>query len=320
MLPLEFTALLVKGRRNYLSRRRLDTALGRADSLFNEPADFDQLRQIRDWVTATSDGSLSDLTFRPLPRRLGRSCQRQRQLHGPQLPDLRAMPLLRRPPARAECPAPGRQSRPLLQRSGVAARRASSILPEHESVVFDEAHTLEAVAGDHLGLSVTSGQVEYTLNKLYNDRTNKGLLVHHHCAEAQRQVLDCHTGATTFSTICGLAPAADFGNNGRVRSPGIVENALSPALAGLANSIDHAAQNASTTNRAAGPRRRRDRLLALAGEIQQWLEQQLRRRRPLAGGQPGASRPAADLAGRRPRSTSDRRCASSCSTSCAASS
>ena len=66
VMPLEFTALLVKGRRNYISLRRLDTALCRADSLFHEPAEFDQLRQIRDWARSTADGSLSDLTFRPL--------------------------------------------------------------------------------------------------------------------------------------------------------------------------------------------------------------------------------------------------------------
>ena len=40
------------------------------------------------------------------------------------------------------------------------------------------------MAGEHLGLRVTSGQVEYLLNKLYNDRTNRGLLVHHHLREA----------------------------------------------------------------------------------------------------------------------------------------
>ena len=45
---------------------------------------------------------------------------------------------------------------------------------------------LEAVAADHLGIGVTSGQVEYSLNKLYNDRTNKGLLVHYGLQEAQR--------------------------------------------------------------------------------------------------------------------------------------
>ena len=51
--------------------------------------------------------------------------------------------------------------------SDLALRQAgASILPNYETVIFDEAHTLEAVSGEHLGLSVTSGQVEYSLNKL----------------------------------------------------------------------------------------------------------------------------------------------------------
>ena len=41
----------------------------------------------------------------------------------------------------------------------------ASILPEYDVVIFDEAHTIEAVAGDHLGLQLTSGQVEYTLRQ-----------------------------------------------------------------------------------------------------------------------------------------------------------
>ncbi len=53
-------------------------------------------------------------------------------------------------------------------------------------VIFDEAHKLEAVAGDHLGLSVTKGQVEYVLRKLYSERTNKGLLTYQHYGEAQQ--------------------------------------------------------------------------------------------------------------------------------------
>jgi len=52
------------------------------------------------------------------------------------------------------------------------------------------AHTIEAVAADHLGISVTSGQVEYLLNKLYNDRGNKGLLVHHKHVEGQASGAD----------------------------------------------------------------------------------------------------------------------------------
>ena len=58
-----------------------------------------------------------------------------------------------------------------------ALRRAgASLLPDYDVVILDEAHTLEAVAGEHLGLSLTSGQFDYLLSKLYNDRTQRGLL------------------------------------------------------------------------------------------------------------------------------------------------
>ena len=74
----------------------------------------------------------------------------------------------------------------------------ASILPDYDVVIFDEAHTLEAVAGDHLGLSVTNGQVDFTLRRLYNDRTNRGLLVHHKSTEGQRLVEECRHRADNF--------------------------------------------------------------------------------------------------------------------------
>ena len=66
VIPRECTAVLVKGRRNYLSRRRLDTALGRAGSIFQQPEEFEQLRTIQEWSKESGDGSLSDLSFKPL--------------------------------------------------------------------------------------------------------------------------------------------------------------------------------------------------------------------------------------------------------------
>jgi ATP-dependent DNA helicase DinG len=58
-----------------------------------------------------------------------------------------------------------------LRRQGVA------LLPDYDAVILDECHTLEAVAGDHLGIRITSGQFDYLFDRLYNDRTQKGLLV-----------------------------------------------------------------------------------------------------------------------------------------------
>jgi len=83
--------------------------------------------------------------------------------------------------------------------SDLALRRSgASILPDYDVVIFDEAHNLESVASDHLGVNLSSGQIEYVLNKLYNERTNRGLLVHHRLAAAQQDVEACRYRADEF--------------------------------------------------------------------------------------------------------------------------
>src|SRR3954462_2057816 len=83
--------------------------------------------------------------------------------------------------------------------SDIALRRAGvSILPDYDVVVLDEAHTVESVASDHLGIGVSNGQMDYLLNKLYNDRTQKGLLVHHGLRKEQQLVDECRFLADPF--------------------------------------------------------------------------------------------------------------------------
>src|SRR5262245_56745220 len=67
VIPNEFTAVLVKGRGNYLSLRRMNLAAERSVSLFPEEAELRDLRQVIAWSKKTGDGSLSDLSFRPRP-------------------------------------------------------------------------------------------------------------------------------------------------------------------------------------------------------------------------------------------------------------
>ncbi|MBV8557637.1 MAG: hypothetical protein JO116_18905 [Planctomycetaceae bacterium] len=70
-----------------------------------------------------------------------------------------------------------------LYMTDVALRRlGASFLPEHDVAIFDEAHTLEAVASEHLGTKVGQGQVEYFLRKLDDERTDRGLIAR--CREA----------------------------------------------------------------------------------------------------------------------------------------
>jgi len=57
VMPQEFSAVLVKGRSNYISLRRLDVAVARATGTFQKQEEFDQLGAIKLWANRTTDGS-----------------------------------------------------------------------------------------------------------------------------------------------------------------------------------------------------------------------------------------------------------------------
>ncbi|MGW8258270.1 MAG: ATP-dependent DNA helicase [Thermoguttaceae bacterium] len=183
VIPLEFSAVLVKGRGNYISLRRLKSAAERMQNLFVDEREFEQLRELIKWSKKTADGSLSDLPFRPDAAVWDEVSSDHGNCMG------------RKCPAYAKCfyyKARRRMQNAqilvvnhALFFSDLALRiNKANILPAYEAVIFDEAHNIEAVAGDHLGLSLSNGQVEYILRKLYNERTNRGLLVHHRLGEA----------------------------------------------------------------------------------------------------------------------------------------
>ncbi len=274
VVPDEFTAVLVKGRGNYLSLRRLGNALQRAGSVFSEPEEFEQLRQIEAWSKTTADGSLSELDFRPLAQVwdevasdhgncMGRKCPRYKECFYYQA---------RRRVANAQILVVNHA----LLFSDLALRmQGASILPKYDVLIFDEAHTIEAVAGDHLGLGATSGQVEYILSKLYNDRTNRGLLVHHHLGAAQQLVMECRYRAEDFFGAVTDWFENHQGGNGRVRQPGIVANPLSEGLNKLAASLRDQADTIKNPEERQDFASARDRLWALAEMVEDWRMQRL---------------------------------------------
>ncbi|MFZ5831936.1 MAG: ATP-dependent DNA helicase [Planctomycetota bacterium] len=272
VMPQEFTAVLAKGRRNYISLRRLEGALSRATSLFTDPQELEQLRQLRDWSKSTGDGSLADLEMKPLGtvwdevasdhgNCMGRNCKRYKDCFY-----YRA----RRRVQHAQIIVVNHA----LFFTDLALRRAdASMLPDYDAVVFDEAHTMEAVAGDHLGLDISSGQLEYLFRRLYNDRTNRGLLVHYKLGNEQKQVLECRHRADNF-----FADLHDWlrdhpQGNGRVREAGIVKNALSEALQKLRSMLQAEAERTDNAERRQELGSAATRLTSLAAGIHQWLTQ-----------------------------------------------
>src|SRR5213596_480007 len=59
--PDEFTAVLVKGRSNYLCQRRLEQARHRQGMMFEDERQLNSLWAIEQWANKTGDGSLADL-------------------------------------------------------------------------------------------------------------------------------------------------------------------------------------------------------------------------------------------------------------------
>jgi ATP-dependent DNA helicase DinG len=273
VLPVEFSAVLVKGRGNYISLRRLEKAVQRSSqkSLF-EPDGQQQLAKIRQWAHKTTDGSRSDLPFQPKPDVWDEVLSD----HGDCL--------------RKKCPNHGECFYYAARRrvwnadllivnhalffSDLSLRRDdASILPEYDTVIFDEAHTIESVAADHLGLSVTEGQVDYLLNKLYNEQANRGLLITHNLKDAQKQASKIRSVAIQFFLETAEWAERFCKKNGRLMRPMDVTNELTPELSRLAILIGEAAAAATTEANQVELKSAGDRCRILADNIQSWTRQ-----------------------------------------------
>jgi ATP-dependent DNA helicase DinG len=282
IMPEPFNATLVKGRSNYISLRRLRVAQQRAGSLFAEPTLRTQLRQVGQWSRQTRDGSRSDLRFQPLPavweaihsdsgNCLGKACsdyqncfyfRARRSVFGAQVLIVNHA----------------------LFFSDLALRReGGQMLPDYQVVIFDEAHTLEDVAADHLGLSFGRGSFDWLFNKLYNPRTQRGLFSFVPAQGSIEQLQTTrHAAEQFFQAVVNWhvrqsRPGDRRAQNTdslRVREPGIVADGLSEELVKLATCITETGKNlddeykiefTSLANRAD----------QLAIKIRLWLDQEL---------------------------------------------
>jgi ATP-dependent DNA helicase DinG len=275
VMPQEFTAVLVKGRSNYISLRRLEVAIKRQDLLFQKPEEIDQLATLRMWSRRTTDGSRSDLDFRPLPgvwdavqsedgNCLGRHC-----------------------PHHAECfyfKARRRMwtANVLIVNHALfvtdLALRADGpgFLPEYQVAVLDEAHTLEAVAGEHMGVQLSSTGIDYSLARLYNGRSGRGVLAAHakHLGEAIRQAQKTRDVAEDFfSRAAAWYQSQPDGFNGRLRQPVGWSEFLCEELRRLAAAIDRGSRAIEKPEDRIELVAAEERCTLLANQVAGWLRQ-----------------------------------------------
>jgi ATP-dependent DNA helicase DinG len=272
VMPQEFSAVLVKGRGNYVSLRRLRAAQARAGTILPRVEDIEQLGNIALWAGRTEDGSRSDLDFAPSPgvweavgsendNCLGRKCPNHSECFY-----FKA----RRRMASANILVVNHA----LYLSDLALRSAGAgFLPEHDVAIFDEAHTLEHVASEHLGLRVTDRQVDYLLAKLFHERTRKGLLVYHELVDAIRQVQTTRTVAEDFFAAVREYKERHGTSNGRLRRPMPLTNVLGAELRRLSAAIARGAEGIDAEDQRIELTAAQGRCEGLADALETWLDQ-----------------------------------------------
>ena len=237
VIPEEFSAVLVKGRGNYVSLRRLKLASERQNRLLVDDSERHSLEMIEEWAYTTRDGSLASLP--QIPRRavwdlaqsdssncMGRKCPtyekcffqaaRRRMEHGHILVCNHA-----------------------LFFSDLALRiRGGGILPAYNHVILDEAHTIEEIAAEHFGVRAGEAGVRHLLKRLYHRTSGRGYLA---TLEVQpggvsqldqviELVLRCGSCSDDLFDALFRWNKSNGGSNGRVHAPRIVEDRLSPVL------------------------------------------------------------------------------------------
>jgi len=183
ILPVKFSFTMLKGRQNYLCTRRLHKAMQQADSLFTSP-EVEELQRIYEWSKRTEDGSLSDFDLEPDPKVWAQVCS-ERGICSPKICGYASefgkqngICFFQRARSRILSADVLVLNHTLLFTllGGMDEEMDGGILFKNDFVIFDEAHNVERVASRHIGLSVSSGQLRFALQRLWNPRTEKGVL------------------------------------------------------------------------------------------------------------------------------------------------
>jgi ATP-dependent DNA helicase DinG len=242
--PDEFSAVLVKGRGNYLSRRRLKLAVERSDRLLGHDEEHHALEVIERWAGETTDGTLSTLPVLTRPGVWDHARSDADNCMGRRCPtyDSCFYQLARRRMENADLLVCNHA----LFFADLALRmKGLGVLPDYRHVILDEAHALEDVASEHFGLRFGEGTVRRLLRQLLSANHSRGFLnaivLKDHTSDAIDEAAQCVLRCEEYADELFDAlwrwhreHGERQGGNGRLRQPfaelGIVENRLSGEL------------------------------------------------------------------------------------------
>ncbi len=199
VLPRDFYAVLAKGRRNYLSRRRLDSFLDYDQVLFDTMEEVKQVQQIRNWVEMTEDGSRADLPFEPKPIIWDKVASDRDNCLGKKCPTYNVCFYFK---ARNEM----HEADLLIVNhhllfSDLALRQkdpSAGILPNYDYLIIDEAHHLEATATNHYSVEINNTRVKWFLDSLFYERNESGTATRYESEDLKHEVEKARKQANLF--------------------------------------------------------------------------------------------------------------------------
>jgi ATP-dependent DNA helicase DinG len=172
-LPAPFKVCLVKGWSNYLCKRRLALIVRRDEGFSIE--DFQCLSHITEWARGTTTGDRTELSREPSPTVWERVCCEAASCAFARCPFYRGCFLFN---ARREMEdANLLVTNHALLFSDVALRKekeeTACILPAFRYAILDEAHHLEEVATEYLGIGLSSGGLARFCNQLFRKESRE---------------------------------------------------------------------------------------------------------------------------------------------------
>ncbi|MCK4851630.1 MAG: DEAD/DEAH box helicase [Candidatus Omnitrophica bacterium] len=236
MLGLDFRFALCLGSQNYLCIRRLRRRGD--DHLFETAREKEEISGINGWALKTGTGVRSELDFTPGESTWKKICRETDLCLGKKCPFRQKCFYYkaRREEYRAQILVTNHH----LFFSHIASD--GNLLPPFDVVIFDEAHTLEDVATDYLGIRVSNFQIKYFLDSLFNPRSGKGFLrkARGVSGEIIKKAMERTEEARHAARSFFSEAASRFGEESRtvrIREKGALFNHLKEPLAGLVSSL-----------------------------------------------------------------------------------
>jgi len=244
LFEIDFEAVLAKGRSNYLCKRRLSLAVGDfSENYLPMKLLKTQAEEIAEQASQMNNCTKSDFNLEIDNRTWDSICCELGNCKGPKCSFFRTCYYW--------------QDRKQWDRADIiVANHAllftdlklksmedsdTSLLPTYGALIFDEAHTLEDCAANHLGIKISKSGFSYQLNKLFNPERSKGLLMRsgEMTMEVRKSVAETHRTAEKFFTEVKKTLVESNSDEKRILESGVINDTITISI----NSLQHKLRN-----------------------------------------------------------------------------